>query len=148
MESVANRRVHETTYQQVLARWDGDQFAMPSLNGRRPYVYVDDELRKVGRDAYVSWQASRYSAPWHYAGKEVWVREQGNQVEVHYGGERIAVHARASARHQLITEGAHHQGIPLGIESVGEKILIRMRETAPSVEARPLAAYEGSSCAA
>ena len=141
VEGVANRRVHGTTYEQVLIRWDGDQFAMPSPNGRRPYPYVDDELRKVARDAYVSWQASRYSVPWHYAGKEVWVREQGGLVEVHYGGERIAVHAPAQRRHEVITQPVHHHGIPLGAPA-GDKILIRMRESAPSVEARPLAAYE------
>jgi hypothetical protein len=25
------------------------------------------------RDAYVAWQGSRYSVPWSYAGKQVWV---------------------------------------------------------------------------
>jgi hypothetical protein len=34
--------------------------------------------------------------PWQYAGKEVWVREHNGAVEVHYGGERIVVHAPAS----------------------------------------------------
>jgi hypothetical protein len=75
-----------------------DQFAMQPLNSRRPYPYTDDELRKVARDAYVSWQASRYSVPWQYVGKEVWVREQNGKVEVQYGGERIAVHARAARK--------------------------------------------------
>jgi transposase len=140
--SVANRRVHGTTYEQVLTRWDGDQFSMQSLNGRRPYPYTDDELRKVARDAYVSWQASRYSVPWQYAGKEVWVREQGVEVEVHYGGERIAIHQHAIRKHEVITQRAHHHGIPLSATPSGGKILVHMREMAPSVEARPLAAYE------
>jgi len=144
VDSVANRRVHGTTYEQVLIRWDGDQFSMQSLNGRRPYPYVDDELRKVARDAYVSWQASRYSVPWHYAGKEVWVREQGERVEVHYGGERIAEHQRARGKHQVITDQAHHEAIPLNATQGGDKILVRMREAAPTVEARPLAAYESA----
>jgi hypothetical protein len=43
-------------------------------------------------------------------GKEVWVREQGVDVELLYGGQRIAVHARAERRHQ-ITHRPHHQGI-------------------------------------
>jgi Mu transposase-like protein len=96
----------------------------------------------VARDAYVDWQASRYSVPWQYAGKEVWVREQGPDVEVHYGGQRIAVHARAARRHQVITQPAHHHGIPLGGESSRGKILVQMREAVPAVEARSLAAYE------
>jgi len=96
----------------------------------------------VARDAYVSWQASRYSVPWQFAGKEVWVREHGVDVEVHHGGQRIAVHSRAERRHQVITQRPHHEGIPLGGERTGGKILVQMRETAPSVEVRPLAAYE------
>jgi transposase len=56
VDTVANRRVHGTTYEQVLVRWDGDRFAMQAVNGRLPYPYSDDELRKVARDAYVSWQ--------------------------------------------------------------------------------------------
>jgi len=142
VETVANQRVHGTTYEQVLIRWDMDQFAMQPLNGRRPYPYSDDELRKVARDAYVSWQASRYSVPWTYVGKEVWVREQGDQVEVHYGGERIATHGRAARKHQVITEQAHHEGIPLDDSRSGGKILVHLREMAPAVEIRPLAAYE------
>jgi hypothetical protein len=37
VDTVANRRVHGTTYEQVLVGWDLDQFAMQPLNGRRPY---------------------------------------------------------------------------------------------------------------
>lgn len=142
VETVANRRVHGTTYEQVLVRWDGDQFAMQDLNGRRPYPYSDEELRKVARDAYVSWQASRYSVPWQYVGREVWIREQGAEVEVHCGGERIAVHARAQRKHDVITQREHHAGIPLGVSQDSGKILVYLREAAPGVEARPLAAYE------
>jgi transposase len=142
VEGVANQRVHGTTREQVLIRWDMEQFSMRPLEGRPAYLYSDDELRKVARDAYVSWQASRYSVPWQYAGKPVWVREQGAEVEVHYGGQRIAVHARAERRHQVITYRPHHQGIPLGGDRSSGKILIQMRERGPAVEARSLAAYE------
>lgn len=139
---VANQRVHGTTYEQVLIRWDMDQFSMQPLDGRPPYPYSDDELRKVARDAYVSWQASRYSVPWEFVGKEVWVRQQGLEVEVHYGDQRIAVHACAARKHQVITQHQHHNGIPLGAEKTNGKILVHLRELPPEVEARPLAAYE------
>ena len=142
VDTVANQRVHGTTHDSVRARWDMDQFSMQAFHARPPYPYGDDELRKVARDAYVAWQASRYSVPWQYAGKEVWVRERGSDVEVHFGGERIAVHQRAASRHQLIRQQQHHEGIPLGPDKTGGKILVHMRETAPSVEVRPLAAYE------
>lgn len=139
---VANCRVHGTTHEQVLERWQGDQAKMQPANGRPAYPYSDDELRKVARDAYVSWRASRYSVPWRFAGREVWVRECGGAVEVHCGGERIAVHPCAVRKHEVVTVREHHQGIPLDAANGGGKILVHMREVAPEVEARPLAAYE------
>ena len=140
---VANQRLHGTTHEQVMARWDADQFAMQGLDGRPPYPYVDEELRKVARDAFVSWQGSRYSVPWIYAGKEVWVRERDRGVEVHYGAQRIAVHSPATRRHQVVRQAEHHEGIPLGAHR-SEKTLIHIRESAPVVEIRPLAAYESA----
>ena len=83
---------------------------MQPIDGRPPYPYMDDEQRKVARDAYVSWQGSRYSVPWQYAGKEVWVRDQGRYVEVRYGAERIAVHCQAVRRHQVVTHSRASRG--------------------------------------
>jgi transposase len=138
---VANQRVHGTTHEQVLARWDTDQFSLQPLDGRPSYPYVDDELRQVARDAYVSWQGSRYSVPWEYAGRSVWVRESSGAVEVHYGRERIAIHGQAPRKHLVVTQAEHHRGIPLGARRQN-KILVHIQDTAPVVEVRPLAAYE------
>ena len=142
VSEVANQRVHGTTHEQVLLRWDEDQFAMQPVNGRPAYAYMDDEQRKVARDAYVSWQGSRYSVPWEYAGKEVWVRDDHRDVEVRYGAQRIAVHAQAVRLHQVVTRSEHHEGIPLGVSQRSEKMLIHIERSAPIVERRPLAAYE------
>ena len=141
ISEVANQRVHGTTHEQVIIRWEEDRVKLQPVNGRPAYPYRDDEQRKVARDAYVSWQGSRYSVPWPYAGKEVWVREQGGDVEVRYGAERIAQHAPAAQRHQIITQREHHQGIPLGSPRPG-KTLIHIQQGAPAVEQRPLEAYE------
>ncbi len=140
---VANQRVHGTTHEQVAVRWNVDQFSLQPMDGRPPYPYIDDELRKVARDAYVSWQGSRYSVPWEYAGRSVWVRERGREVEVHYGRERIAIHSQAPRKHVVVTQADHHRGIPLGARQE-RKILIRIQDTAPVVEIRPLAAYESA----
>ena len=138
---VAHQRVHGTTHEVVMARWDADQFALQPLDGRPPYPYVDEELRKVARDAFVHWQGSRYSVPWIYAGKEVWVRQQEGRVEVHYGAQRIAEHHPAPRRHVVMVQQEHHVGIPLSARQE-RKTLVHIRATAPVVEIRPLAAYE------
>jgi transposase len=139
---LANQRVHGTTHERVDQRWESEKLHLEPVAGRLPYPYVDEELRKVARDAYVSWESNRYSVPWAYAGSEVWVRDRQNQVEVHYGGERIAVHPRASGKHQIMTVPEHHHGIPLGIRGPSTKILVHIQQSAPAVEVRSLAAYE------
>lgn len=140
---VANQRVHGTTHEPVRARWDVEQLSLQPLDGRPTYPYGDDELRKVARDAYVSWQGSRYSVPWEYAGRSVWVRGHGSDVEVFYGHERIAMHGQAARKHLVVTQAEHHRGIPLGAR-VDRKILVHIQNTAPVVEIRPLAAYESA----
>jgi transposase len=138
---VANQRVHGTTHEPVHTRWEAERVSLRPLANRPPYPYLDEELRKVARDAYVSWHGSRYSVPWQYAGREVWVRERNADIDVLYGSERIARHARAPRQHAVVTRAEHHQGIPLG-GARSTKILVHIRETAPVVEIRPLAAYE------
>jgi hypothetical protein len=124
-----------------MARWEADGAAMHPVNGRLPYPYIDDEQRKVARDAYVSWKGSRYSVPWQYSGKDVWVRDHGPSVEIRYSAERIAVHAPAAGRHQVVTLRHHHAGIPTHSRQ-STKTLIHIEQSAPVVEHRPLAAYE------
>lgn len=139
---VANQRVHGTTREPVAVRWEIEQFRLQPLAGQPPYPYVDGELRKVARDAYVDWQGSRYSVPWQHAGQDVWVQERAGEVEIRTGRERIAVHAKAQRKHTVQTFPPHHQGIPLGGRRAEGKILIHLRQSAPVVETRSLAAYE------
>lgn len=138
---VANQRVHGTTHEPVATRWEAERASLRPLDGRPPYPYVDDELRKVAREAYVSWKGSRYSVPWGYAGRSVWVRERGPEIEVYFGNEKIAVHNQSSHTHRVVTQAEHHRGIPLGARAEA-KILIHIQDMAPMVEIRPLAAYE------
>ncbi len=138
---VANQRVHGTTREQVQIRWTEDQLNLQPVKGRPDYPFADEEQRKVARDAYVSWQGSRYSVPWRYAGKEGWVCQQNRDVEVRCGADLIAAHAPAVRRHQIVTRSEHHEGIPLGNKPTG-KTLIHIQQNAPAVERRSLDAYE------
>ena len=143
VDTVANRRVHGTTYEQVLFRWDMDQLAMQPLNGRPPYPYSDDELRKVARDAYVSWQASRYSVPWQYVGKG----GVGSRANRRGGGALWQRADRSPPARRAETPGDHRAASSRWHSAQrtnhsGGKILVHMREMAPAVESRSLAVYE------
>ena len=61
-------------------------------------------VRRVTRDAYVCYQSNRYSVPWQHAGKEVLVREVGEQIEILRERQTLlAAHTRCSGRHQTVT---------------------------------------------
>lgn len=139
---VGNQRVHGTTHERVNQRWDAEKLKLEPIGSRLPYPYVDEELRNVARDAYVSWQSSRYSVPWTYAGYPVWVRNHEGQIEVHYGAERIAAHPHVVGKHQIVTVPEHHRGIPLGANGPSKKTVVHIAPAAPLVEIRSLAAYE------
>jgi transposase len=138
---VANRRVHGTTRTVVMDAWLAEKNKLVPLDSRPAYPYADEETRKVAPDAFVDWDASRYSVPWQYAGKEVWVRGAGGDVEVRYGNSVVARHAPAERKHVVVRLAEHHEGIPLGARQP-RKTLVQIRQTAPVVEVRPLAAYE------
>lgn len=87
VQSIANQRIKGTTHEAPALRWTAERKQLRPANGRAPYPYVDEELRRVARDAYVAWQGSRYSVPWSYAGKEVCVHERGTSLEIHYGSQ-------------------------------------------------------------
>ena len=130
------------THQQVMAPWDTHPLSLRPVANRPPYPYVDQDLRKVARDASVSRQGSRYWVPWHYAGRQVWVRNGSREVEVLYGRQPIAVHARAQRQHAVVTRAQHRQGIPLGAAGRGSKIVVHIRDAPTGVEIRPLAACQ------
>jgi hypothetical protein len=141
---VANQRVHGTTHAIVHERWEAEKPELQPLGGRAPYPFVEEELRRVSLDAYVSWQANRYSVPWRWAGQQVRVRGSSQWVEVYAGQERIAMHTRLAGLHRTAAQAEHHAGIPLGSLRSPAKTQVRIRPLGPEVEVRSLTVYESA----
>ncbi len=139
---VANQRVHGTTHQVVWDAWQAERPHLQRLDGRPPYPYVPACTRRVARDAYVTYRTNRYSVPWVVAGRDVGLRERGGELEIVRHGERLATHAVCQARHQVLTQATHHQGIPLGPVGRPGRTMVHIRLSAPEVEVRPLAVYD------
>ena len=140
-QTVALPRVHGTTHRVVLDAWEEEKPSLQSLPNRRAYPLVVEEVRRVTRDAFVSWQSNRYSVPWQHAGQEVLVREIGQIVEILRDQAQLAVHSKNAGRHQIVLIPAHHADIPLG-ETRGGKARLSLTECAPEVEVRSLSVYE------
>jgi transposase len=139
---VANQRVHGTTHQVVAQAWEAERPHLQPLLGQAPFPLPGGQLRRVGRDAYVAYQANRYSVPWEVAGQEVEVREVAGQVEIWRENQRLATHPHCARRYQVLTVAAHHRGMPWGPAGKRGKNRITITPGAPAVEVRSLAVYE------
>ena len=140
---VANVRIHGTTHRVVREAWEEEKQHLQSVAGRPAYPLVEEHIRIVTRDAFVAYQANRYSVPWQAAGKEVSVREKDGRIEILRDGQVLATHARSMERHQTIIITAHHADIPIADTGRrGGKPRLTLKFAAPEVEVRPLSVYE------
>jgi transposase len=97
-ETVADRRVHGTTRQQVGKRFvEVERAALRPLPADR-FPFFHEAERSVHRDGYVEVARAYYSAPPEYVGRRVWVRWDGRLVRLfNQRLEQVAVHVQQEA---------------------------------------------------
>lgn len=140
---VANQRRHGTTHRVVREALAEEKPYLQPIAGRPSYAYVEEETRKVSRDAFVAYKANRLSVPWVLAGSWVTVRERQETIEVVKDGATVAVHPLPSARHQVLIQKEHHAGMPYALEAANStKPMLRIQRPTPEVEMRSLAVYD------
>jgi len=105
--TVADLRIHGTTKEQVLGRYERlERAALRPLPAER-FPLFQEGRRRVQTDAYVEVAKAYYSVPAEYVGREVWARWDGRMVRVF--DERfdpVAVHLRGEVG-SFVTTGAH-----------------------------------------
>jgi len=107
-----DRRPHSTTGEAPLTRFALEQDVLTPLPPL-PFVGTYELMRKVSWDCLVSFAGSRYSVPWRYAGKQVWLRpSQGRRLLVRsQHGEEIARHTLTGQKHCTVIVPAHYDGL-------------------------------------
>src|SRR4051794_5173325 len=118
-------QVHRTHGQVIGLCGEADRAALlplPSL----PYLVTDKHLRRVGKDALVSFEASYYSVPARAVrpGQRVQLQVDGEVVTIRAlptgtgtgteGGGWLATHPRARERGSWVVAPAHWDGLPDG----------------------------------
>jgi len=93
---VADTRIHGTTKQQVLKRFEEQERAalLPLPVARFPFFH--ESRRTVHRDGHIEVDKAFYSTPPEYVGSRLWVRWDRRLVRIfnrHW--QQIAVHAKA-----------------------------------------------------
>jgi transposase len=116
---IRRAQVHRTHGQVIAVRAEADRAALLPLPDR-PYLVTDKHLRRVGKDALISFEASFYSVPARLVrpGQQVQLQVDGDSVNLHAvgadGGGWLAAHRRAHERGSWIVDPAHWDGLPDG----------------------------------
>ena len=103
MREVADVRVHGTTGEPPIARFERDERRGAATAGapKAPFLQVRELTRRVHTDACIELDTNRYSVPWRLIGESVTVVVAEQQVRILHAGQEVACHAQSTrpARH-------------------------------------------------
>jgi len=107
----ADRRVHGTTHERPLERFDRDERAL-----LRPLATVDPHhvrvvRRRVANDAFIDLDTVRYSVPHRLVRRRVEVWVTAREVRVLDGPTQVARHERSFEPHARVVDSEHHRGL-------------------------------------
>ena len=107
-----NARIHGTTGERPRDRLLTEQTLLRELPRTR-FISSKECFRKVSIDCLVSYGGSRYSVPWSYAGKQVWLRltrELGLEITAP-DGTLLARHRQSLQKGRTVMEPEHYRGL-------------------------------------
>lgn len=130
-----NQQFHSTIRQAPDERFLEEQ---PYL-GRLPepfFLFHKDNFRKVSMDCLVSFQGSRYSVPYTYAGKHVWIYPIcGHTLQIYsQKGKLIATHFISNTKGETIINDDHYKGLRKTTPKSSDLIRSRFLELFPTEE--------------
>lgn len=105
-DQIANPRVHETTGEKPIDRFQKEKPALRPLPDF-PFDTDDDRPTVVSNHCRVRFDANRYSVPPAFASKTVALRANDRSVWVLFDGKEIARHARCYQKRQILCLPEH-----------------------------------------
>jgi hypothetical protein len=145
---VANVRIHGTTGETPIGRFERDEAHRLKLLGERPSFGSLRELsRVVGNDCAVEIDTNSYSVPWRLIGERVAVTVAAGEVRIRHGVREVAVHKQSEGRRLRIIDCAHLDGVaghdgPVCRPEI--TTLTAPTSSPPHSLLRPLAEYEAA----
>ncbi len=105
-----NARIHSTTKAAPLELFEKESNSLYELPPSR-YVSIKEEVRKASADCLISYSGSRYSVPYLFATKEVWVKiSKGCFIEIYSSQNKlIASHQLSTAKGKVIMNKEHYK---------------------------------------
>jgi hypothetical protein len=109
---VANVRIHGTTGEAPIARFERDEaHRLKPVGGRPSFGSLRELTRVVGNDCAVEIDTNSYSVPWRLIGERVAVTVAAGEVHIRHGVREVAVHKQSEGRRLRIVDSAHLDGV-------------------------------------
>lgn len=108
--TIADQRVHGTTHEQPLARFERERGHLLSCGLQPGFRLAARRSRIVADDWLVNFEANRYSVPFRLVGRTVQVQRQGDQVLIFQGEELVASHRLLPGKYQVSLLPEHGPG--------------------------------------
>lgn len=110
-QDIYNQRVHSVTKAAPEQLFNKEKETLLPLPAMR-YVSVREEVRKVTADCLISFNSNRYSVPWMFATKMVWIKvSKGYFLEIYsQSNQLIARHKMSLEKGQVIMLNEHYRG--------------------------------------
>lgn len=110
MKEVANVRIHRTTRERPVDRWEREKPTLLALP-ERPYDASIIRPVRSSHQALVHFEGNFYSVPHTYAYKTLTLKAMATAVRLFFGTEEVALHLRSYDRGVVIENPKHYEGI-------------------------------------
>jgi transposase len=122
-----NLRIHSVTKSAAVDLFEQERLSLLSLPETR-YVGIKEDNRKASFDCLLSYDGSRYSVPWMFAGKLVWVKiSRGYFLQIYSQANKlIASHKLSMKKGSVVIDQEHYKSYKSftgSFDSMKEKFL-------------------------
>jgi transposase len=133
----AGQRIHGTTKERPLERFERIERATLLPLPRTPYDLATWKELRVYRDCYLSFEGSYYSVPHRLVGQQMWVRAGARTVQLYTADHQlVATHDRATQPGQRQTQLDHFpQEKVAGLVLSRESVLLQAQAIGPATTA-------------
>ncbi len=135
VQTTAGQRIHGTTKEQPLQRFETERAALLPLPST-PYDLAVWKQATLHRDCHVVFEQAYYSAPFRLVGQRLWVRGGSQVVQIYTANYQVvATHTRAERPGQRVTHLDHlpHHKVP-GLIITREECRREAAEMGPGVQ--------------
>jgi transposase len=105
-----SRRIHSVTKAAAIDLFGQEKLSLLSLPETR-YVGIKEDNRKASYDCLLSYNGSRYSVPWMFAGKWVWIKiSKGYFLQIYSQANKlIASHTLSMKKGSVVINPEHYK---------------------------------------